>query len=133
MKYFQFNKLVRDRIVESMRKNNQKVFGVRKLNNKEYIEELKKKLKEEVDEFLMTSDRKKLKEELVDVLEVIDYLNEVLGIKETEIKQFKKRKNEKSGGFKKRIYLGSIGMEEDNEWFEYYMSNKDKYPPIKKP
>lgn len=101
MKYFQFNKLVRDKIVENMKKSKQETIGVRKLKNKEYTEELKKKLKEETEEFLNVTDTSKLQEELADIQEVIDYLKDVLKMKDSDFKKFKKEKLEKSGGFEK--------------------------------
>ena len=131
MKYFQFNKLVRDKIVESMENSGQKTIGVRTLKDKEYLEELKKKLREETEEFLNVKDQSKLKEELADIQEVIDYLKKVLKMKDSDFKKFKKEKIEKSGGFDKRIYLESVGIREDSEWLEYFMKNKDKYPETK--
>lgn len=131
MKYFQFNKLVRDKIVENMKKSGQKTIGVRTLKDKEYLEELKKKLREETEEFLNVKDQSKLKEELADIQEVIDYLKKVLKMKDSDFKKFKKEKIEKSGGFDKRIYLESVGIREDSEWLEYFMKNKDKYPETK--
>jgi len=133
MKYFQFKKLVRDKIVDNMEKSNQIPQGVRTLEDKEYLIELKKKLKEEVDEFLLTSDKKDMVEELADVQEVIDYLKSILKIKEEDLKRFQKKKVQKSGGFEKRIYLESVGIKEDSKWFKYFQKNPDKYPPIEKP
>lgn len=131
MKYFQFNKLVRDKIVENMKKSGQKTIGVRTLKDKEYLEELKKKLREETEEFLNVKDKSKLKEELADIQEVIDYIKKVLNMKNSDFKKFKDEKIEKTGGFDKRIYLESVGIREDSEWLEYFMKNKDKYPETK--
>jgi predicted house-cleaning noncanonical NTP pyrophosphatase (MazG superfamily) len=133
MKYFQVSKLVRDKIVDNMIKNNQETFGVRKLDDEEYFEELKKKLQEELEEFLNAEGEEKLRDELVDVLEVIDYLKKALKIKDKDIDEKKAEKEQKNGGFKERIYLESVGMEENNPWFDYYIKNPDKYPLIEKP
>jgi len=130
MKYFQFKKLVRDEIVNNMKKNKQEPQGVRILEDKEYLVELKKKLKEEVDEFLVTSDEKEAKEELADVQEVVDYLKTVLKVKDSDFEKFKKEKLKKNGGFEKRIYLESVGIQEDSEWLEYFESHPEKYPLI---
>lgn len=131
MKYFQFNKLVRDKIVDNMKKSGQETIGVRTLKDKEYLEELKKKLREETEEFLNVKDKSKLKEELADIQEVIDYIKKVLNMKNSDFKKFKDEKIEKTGGFDKRIYLESVGIREDSEWLEYFMKNKDKYPETK--
>jgi predicted house-cleaning noncanonical NTP pyrophosphatase (MazG superfamily) len=132
MKYFQFNKLVRDKIVKNMIKNGQKPVGERILSKKEYIKELKRKLKEEVEEFLSVERSSELKEELADVVEVIDYLMKELGVSKTELKQLQKDKVRKNGGFKEKIFLESVGVSEDNEWYNYYINNTDRYPLIKK-
>jgi predicted house-cleaning noncanonical NTP pyrophosphatase (MazG superfamily) len=132
MKYFQFNKLVRDKIVKNMIKNGQKPVGERILPKKEYIKELKRKLKEEVEEFLSMERPSELKEELADVVEVIDYLMKELGVSKTELKQLQKDKVRKNGGFKEKIFLESVGVSEDNEWYNYYINNTDRYPLIKK-
>jgi len=47
MKYFKFAKLVRDKILPSMESIGQKPKGVRKLNDKDFISELIKKVLEE--------------------------------------------------------------------------------------
>ena len=132
MKYFQFNKLVRDKIVPNMIKNGQKPLGKRILGRKEYITELKRKLKEEVEELLNVHKSSELKEELADVVEVIDYLVKELGVSKKEFKELQKDKIRKNGGFKEKIFLESVCVSEDNEWFSYFINNPDKYPLIKK-
>lgn len=132
MKYFQFNKLVRDKIVPNMIKNGQKPLGKRILGKKEYIIELKRKLKEEVEELLNVNKPSELKEELADVVEVIDYLMKGLDVSKTELKQLQKDKVRKNGGFKEKIYLEAVGVPEDNQWYSYYTKNTEKYPLIKK-
>lgn len=133
MKHFQFNKLVRDKIVDNMKENNQDPKGVRILEDKEYLKELKKKLIEEVEEFKAVSDKEKMVGELADVQEVIEYIKKVLKIKDVDFEKYQKKKVRKSGGFKKRIYLESVGIREDSKWIEYFQNNSDRYPPIEKP
>jgi len=133
MKYFQFKKLVRDKIVDNMKEENQNPKGVRILEDKEYLEELKTKLIEEVEEFEAVTNEKEMVEELADVQEVIEYIKKVLKIKDVDFEKYQKKKIKKSGGFKKRIYLESVGIKEDSKWFKYFQKNPDKYPPIKKP
>lgn len=130
MKYFQFNKLVRDKIVDNMKENGQEVIGVRKLKKEEYFEELKKKLREEVEEFLQVKNKEDLNEEFADVQEVIDYIQKELKMKDSDFQKFKTKKTAKSGGFEKKIYLESVGIREDSEWLEYFENNPEKYPPV---
>ena len=86
-------------------------YSVRYMDKEETLEKLKDKLLEESQEVFEAyhkEDKKPLKEELADVIEVIDAilfynnfsLNEVLAIRDA--------KREKRGGFEKGVYLESI-------------------------
>ena len=66
------NKLVRDNIPDICRKNGQ-IPKISILDEESYGRELKKKLVEEVNEFLESGDT----EELADIAEVIDALSEI--------------------------------------------------------
>ena len=130
MKYFQFKKLVRDKIVDNMKEEKQEPKGVRILKDKEYLKELKMKLIEEVKEFEVVTNEEEMVEELADVQEIIEYIRKVLKIKDIDFEKYQKKKVQKSGRFEKRIYLESVGIKEDNEWLDYFIKNPDKYPPI---
>jgi len=99
----EYNKLVRDRIPEIIRKNGQEPV-TRILDDQEYVEELIKKLKEEVAEF--EADRSI--EELADIREVVIALREALGIKSGELEEARRNKADRNGRFKKRIYLEGV-------------------------
>lgn len=131
MKYFKFAKLVRDKILPHMEDNNQKARGVRKLSDSEFIKELIKKILEESNEMINVSDQDELKKELADVYEVLDYLKEALKLTDEELEDLKKRKRDKNGGFSDRMYIEDVGVEEDNEWYQYYLDNPEKYPEVK--
>jgi predicted house-cleaning noncanonical NTP pyrophosphatase (MazG superfamily) len=83
-----YKKLVRDKIPEIIRKNGKEPV-TRVLDEKEYLVELVKKLKEEVAEF----EADHSVEELADIKEVIIAIREVLNIR---------------GRFKNRIYLEKV-------------------------
>jgi predicted house-cleaning noncanonical NTP pyrophosphatase (MazG superfamily) len=131
MKYFRFVKLVRDKIVENMRGNNQKPRGVRNLNDEEFIKELIKKVVEESQEMEGFENFQELKEEIADVQEVLDYIKKEINLSENELKELQKKKIMKNGGFDKRVYMEDVGVEESNAWFKYYDSSPDKYPKVK--
>ncbi len=99
-----FNKLVRNRIPE-MIENNCEVPVTRVLEDKEYKEELHKKLKEEVNEVIGAETHDEIIEELADVFEVMRALVELEGSSIDEVKEIAENKRIKRGGFEKRIYL----------------------------
>ena len=133
MKYFKFEKLIRDKIVDSMKQNGQIPIGVKVLNDSDYVKELAIKVAEEANELADVSDIEKLKEEFADVQEVMNYLRKALNLSEKDIKEYQKKKKMKNGGFEKRIYLEAVGVPKDNKWYEYYLQNPEKYPKIPKP
>jgi predicted house-cleaning noncanonical NTP pyrophosphatase (MazG superfamily) len=130
MEYFKFSKLVRDKIVSNMEKNDQKPRGVRKLNDKEFLKELIDKVLEESREMKNFESIQDLKEEVADVQEVLDYIKKEINLSEKEVKELQKIKIDKNGGFDKRIWLKDVGVDKSNKWFKYFDSHPDKYPKL---
>lgn len=98
-----YKKLVRDNIPEIIRKNGE-VPVTRILDDDAYLDELIRKLKEEVAEF--EADRSI--EELADIKEVLIAIREALGIRAGELEDTRRAKAVKNGRFKKRIYLDEV-------------------------
>lgn len=98
-----YKKLVRDKIPEIIKANGQQSV-TRTLDEKEYLVELVKKLKEEVAEF----EEAYALEELADVKEVLIAIREALGVKAGELEDVRRQKANKNGRFKKRIYLEDV-------------------------
>lgn len=98
-----YKKLVRDGIPDKIRRNGEEPI-TRILDENEYLDELVKKLKEEVDEF---SESRSI-EELADIKEVFIAIRETLGIHSGELEDARRAKAKKYGRFKKRIYLEGI-------------------------
>lgn len=96
----QFNKLVRDKIPEIILEKGQKV-TISKSNDPRYLES---KLVEKVKEFLEA----KSKEEIADVLEIIEAIIESNKWTKEEIETIRKNKLEAKGGFNKRIILENV-------------------------
>lgn len=130
MKYFKFNKLIRDKILPNMLANNQKALGIRKLNDEEFVSELIKKVVEEAKEMKNASNKQELKEELADVYEVLNYIKKALNLSDEDLAELIKKKSMKNGKFDERTFVESVGAEEGTEWFDYYKSNPEKYPEI---
>ena len=95
-----FNKLVRDRIPDIIRKNNETPV-VRLLDREEYIRELDKKLEEEILEFRANRSL----EELADILEVLYGLCKAEGFTPEELEAVRKDKAERRGAFDERVFL----------------------------
>lgn len=131
MRYFKFEKLVRDKIVPGMLSNNQDPRGTRRLDDDEFITELIRKVLEEANEMKNVKSKDELKYELADVYEVLDYIKEVLQITDSELAELKEQKREKNGVFDERMYIEDVGVEEDCKWLQYYLDNPDKYPEVK--
>jgi len=130
MRKFKTDILIRDNRLEQMQNMGIKV-NHEILSDENYIVELKRKLIEESTEAMQENDIEELKHEIADVLEVVDHLIEACGFDREELSKIKKEKQEKIGGFKRRIKTSSVEMEEDNEGsLNYYTTRPHKYPEI---
>jgi len=98
-----YNKLVRDNIPSIIEKDGKKAI-VRVLDEKEFIEELNKKLLEEVNEYLESGDF----EELVDMGEVIHAILEYKKIPVTEYQARRVSKMNERGAFKNKYFLEKV-------------------------
>ncbi len=98
-----YNKLVRDNIPLVCEKNGQNV-KIKILDDKKYVSALRKKLKEEVTEYLISKNI----EELADIVEVVETLAENQGSSLEEILDIKQRKQKENGAFRDKIFLISV-------------------------
>lgn len=98
-----YKKLVRDNIPEIIKANGSEPV-TRILDEKEYLVELVKKLREEVAEF----EADYSVEELADIKEVTIAIREALGIHAGDLEDVRRQKADKNGRFKKRIYLEDV-------------------------
>ena len=101
-----YNKLVRDKIPDIIKNNGEEPI-IRVLSNDEFKIELEKKLKEELEEALLSSGTDRI-EELADMLEVMISLAKLENKKLTDIIDTCDKKREKRGGFQKRLYLSGV-------------------------
>ena len=101
-----YNKLVRDKIPEIIKNNNETPI-TRILNDEEYKVELEKKLLEEYQEVLKASGKDRL-EELADMLEVMISLASLDDATLEDIIELADKKRNKRGGFKEKIFLESV-------------------------
>lgn len=94
-------KLVRD-LIPNIIEADDKIAVTRIMDDTEYLIELERKLKEEVEEYLQTDNEIDAIEELADIMEVILALAEVY---DGDVEAVRKAKADKRGGFEDKIYL----------------------------
>ncbi len=92
-------KLVRDKIPQIIQADGKSPI-IRTLTEEDYLQELDKKLNEEVAEYQAD----KSIEEMADVLEVLYAICEARGHSLEELERVRKEKSDKRGVFKERIY-----------------------------
>jgi predicted house-cleaning noncanonical NTP pyrophosphatase (MazG superfamily) len=111
-----YNKLVRDKMVDIYKhdvenKISARSYSVRYMDKTETLEKLKDKLLEESQEVFdaySEEDKTHLKEEVADVIEVIDAILYHNSISLEEVLAIRDAKKEKRGGFEKGVYLENI-------------------------
>lgn len=98
------HKLVRDEIPKIIPDTQSHLFRFIILSDVEYAEQLKKKLVEEVEEYLQSENV----EELADIYEVLDAIIKFKAFDLDEIRRFKENKRDQRGGFEKRLLMEKV-------------------------
>lgn len=101
-----YNKLVRDNIPSIIESKGEKPI-TRILNEKEYKEELEKKLYEEYQEVIEASGDDRIME-LADMVEVISFLAQLENKSLSDVILAASKKSEKRGAFNDRIFLEKV-------------------------
>ena len=96
----QYNKAIRDKIPEIIQKDGHSS-NVKTLSDEKFLEQLEKKLSEEVAEY----QNDKNPEELADILEVIYRVAQLRGVSKEELEKIRIKKSEERGGFEKNLFL----------------------------
>ena len=104
MKKIYYNKLIRDKVPNTIKKRGSDLKS-RKLKSKEFEKELLKKVYEEASGLLKVVNKKEVISELADVMDVIEEIKKLKKISTGEIKAQQKENQKKKGGFKKRLFL----------------------------
>ncbi|MCM3020171.1 putative house-cleaning noncanonical NTP pyrophosphatase (MazG superfamily) [Priestia megaterium] len=103
-----YNKLVRDKIPAIIEQSG-KTFKSRVLQREEYQNELIKKAKEELREYIEAPTHQDAIEELADLLEVMHALAAVHGATPEQLEKVREEKAKERGKFDDRIYLVETG------------------------
>ena len=101
-----YYKLIRDNNVKIMEDKGCKV-TYEILDDKRYGEEIEKKLKEEVDEYLADYST----EEMADVMEVIYAMLEYRGVSMDDVEKVRIEKRNRKGAFKDKVFLKDVEEE----------------------
>lgn len=101
-----YNKLVRDKIPSIIEGNGERPV-TKMLNEKEYKEELERKLYEEYKEVIEASGSERI-EELADMIEVIRALANLENKSLNDVISVADEKNNKRGAFNERIFLEKV-------------------------
>lgn len=118
-----YNKLVRDKMIDIYKHDvEEKIsasgYSVRYMEPEETLERLKDKLLEESKEVFDAygkEDKTHLKEEIADVIEVIDAILYHNSISLDEVLKIRDAKKEKKGGFETGLFLESISYFDGKE------------------
>lgn len=126
---FNNNKLCRDKIIARMEQFGSIVHW-KKLDDVEFLEQLKIKLVEEVHEVCNAKTQEALLEELADVLEVVASLCDVHKFTLEDIINVQNRKRDERGGYNEQKFI-TIAEHPINSYFEKYcLADPEKYPEI---
>ena len=98
-----YNKLVRDNIPDIIKNQGEKPY-VSVLDDKRYNTQLRKKLNEEVREYLISEEI----EELADIIEVVEAIANHKGSSLEKVLEIKEKKAVKNGKFEKRLFLKKV-------------------------
>ena len=104
MKKIHYNKLIRDRIPDKIRKSGG-ISRIRKLKKKEYERELLTKVGEEASALPKLTKKSELTSELADIIDVIEEIKKFKKIATSDIKRAQAVNLRKKGGFHKRLFL----------------------------
>lgn len=99
-----YNKLVRDKIPDIIRAEGKRCH-IEALDPQRWLEELTRKLGEEVTEYVQSGDIV----ELVDLVEVVYSILAARGVTPAEFEALRVKKREARGGFEERVFL--VGVE----------------------
>ncbi|UOQ92143.1 nucleoside triphosphate pyrophosphohydrolase [Halobacillus shinanisalinarum] len=102
-----YNKLVRDRIPEII-EGKGKSIRTRILNEEEYIDSLKNKLQEEVNEYLAADNDQEALEELADLLELIRAVTKIHDSSIEQVEKIRREKSDQRGSFHNQVYLVEV-------------------------
>ncbi|WP_067843109.1 nucleoside triphosphate pyrophosphohydrolase [Amphibacillus sediminis] len=102
-----YNKLIRDKI-PALLEEKQTSYQIEKIRKDDRFEQvLRKKLTEEVAEFLAANEKAERLEEIADIIEVLYALAQLDHVQPNQVEQIRQDKKLERGGFDQRLFLVS--------------------------
>lgn len=125
IKRFYLNKIVRNKYIEECEKSK---FATKytKLNNNEFLTELKNKIQEESIEVINTKNDNELIEEISDIYEIIDEILKRKNISKEIVLKTQKEKKIKRGSFEDNYFVEYSEFQKDC-FFSNYFNSDSKY------
>lgn len=102
-----YNKLIRDKIPEIITMTGKQA-KTTILSNDDYVKELQKKTKEELQEYLTSANDQEALDELADLLELIHALAKIHGSSIEEVEKAREAKAIQRGGFDEKVFLTEV-------------------------
>lgn len=110
-----FNELVRDKIIQHMRNSNATVY-TKTLSQEEYVEKLKNRLFEDVEETCATDTKDELLAKLADLQEIIYALAHAMDITLEEVEAKCLNNLQERGTFSIQGMVAKITLPDNHEW-----------------
>ena len=127
MPQFQFDKLIRDKILQLHINAGHHVL-YRNIRGTELKEKLRLKILEEANEIpVREASDEEIIEEIADVQQVLDDLKRQYGVTDLQVSEVQSTKFNKKGGFSDGVFIESVTLSEDDEWVRYYRKSPEKY------
>jgi predicted house-cleaning noncanonical NTP pyrophosphatase (MazG superfamily) len=130
MRKFQQNKLWRDNAIDMMEQNHGSKIHWRRLDDRDFDEQIRVKLLEEAQEVAGAKDRQELVNELADLYEVIDSIAELHQISKEEIISVQTKKHQERGSFSGRRFVTIAEHPTGSFGEKYCLADPEKYPEI---
>ncbi|WP_429860417.1 phosphoribosyl-ATP pyrophosphohydrolase [Brevibacillus reuszeri] len=108
-----YNKLVRDKIPQII-EDKGKHCEVKVLNHNEYLDTLRVKLQEELDEYKTASEEEDVAE-LADLVEVVYTILKHKGVSIEQFERVRLKKREERGGFDEKLLLVKVWGKEETQ------------------
>ena len=126
---FQFRKLVRDGVLDSMLGKGQRVRYTR-VTGERHLEAMEDKFGEEAAELSLTEGSEKALGELADLQQLIDDSLTLLGQTPEDLARVQAEKYARVGGFLGGVFIRTAEVDPatDPEWYDYLMAHPDRYP-----